>query len=75
MPQDELQPVAAIIADFRARARAGEPLTREQIREGLKAYRQERMSAADAAGKKKSSGAPVRTNEELLSLFNKPQGG
>lgn len=61
------RPPEQVITELRARVNAGQSLTREQVREALSALRQNRMSAAEAAGKSKKSAAPTRSASELLA--------
>lgn len=57
-----------IIVELRARVQAGQPLTREQVREALAALRQNRLTAAEQAGKKaRPSAQPTRSASELLA--------
>ena len=63
------------IRRLRARVEAGERLTRDDVRQGLDAYRQGRISAATATGKSKKSAQPARSAGELLDLLTKSIGG
>lgn len=61
------RPPEQVITELRARVNAGQALTRDQVREALAALRQNRLSAAEAAGKSKKSAAPTRSAAELLA--------
>lgn len=61
------RPPEQVIVELRARVNAGQALTREQVREALAALRQNRLSAAESAGKSKKASAPVRSASELLA--------
>lgn len=63
------------ILQFRARVLSGEELDEQELRAAFNAFRQKRMSAAEASGKSKSKAAPVRTVSELTSLFKAPVTG
>lgn len=65
LPQQ--RPPEQIITELRARVNAGQALTREQVREALAALRQNRMTAAEQAGKTKKAATPVRSASELLA--------
>lgn len=67
------RPPEQIITELRARVNAGQALTRDQVREALAALRQNRMTAAEAAGKTKKSAAPVRSASELLASLKGSQ--
>lgn len=70
------RPPEQIITELRARVNAGQALTRDQVREALAALRQNRLSAAEQAGKTKKSAAPTRSATELLAgLKNQMTGG
>lgn len=58
------------IIDFREKARRGEPLTKDELREALVILRNQRMAAATQA---KSTKSAPRPTEDLLKLFNTPQ--
>lgn len=60
------------ILQFRQRVLAGEELTEIELRTAFNAFRQKRMSAAEAGGKSRSKAAPARSAEELTSLFKAP---
>lgn len=67
------RPPEQIITELRARVNAGQALTRDQVREALAALRQNRMTAAEAAGKSKKAAAPVRSASELLASLKGSQ--
>lgn len=58
------------LADLRERARRGERLTKEEVRQAITLMRQNRSAAVKSG--KKSSSAPVRSASELIQLFNNP---
>lgn len=57
------------IIDFREKARRGEVLTKDQLREALAILRNQRMAAATVAKAAKSAPRPT---EDLLALFKTP---
>jgi hypothetical protein len=65
-------PPEEVIRRLRAKVEQGMTLTREEVRQGLDAYRQGRISAASATGTKSKAKGPTRSAEELLSLLNTP---
>lgn len=59
------------INEYRARIRAGEELSEDELRSAWAAFRQSRSMAAAMATKSRSSKAakPVRSTSELTALF------
>lgn len=71
-PEVSLSPQEVILR-LAKRVVDGEKLTRDEVRQGLDAYRQQRMAAATI--KRTTSKAPTRSNSELLGLLTKSVNG
>ncbi len=63
-------PPEAVILQLRQRVEAGHTLSRDEVRTALQALRQNRMNAAEQAGKpKRAASAPARSSTELLGML------
>ena len=65
------------IIEYRARIRAGEELSEDELRAAWAAFRQSRSIAASMATKRRASRAakPVRSTSELTALFGNTEVG